>query len=68
MKLEWRPHPDPLSLGRITSNGRYTVSSIEDGVWQAWKIAPGGPWFAMLGLPRPTREAAMALCDADAQA
>lgn len=66
VKLEWRPHPNATSTGSISTSGRYSVSSIKEGVWQAWKLAPGGPWFAMLGMPTETKDAAEALCQADA--
>jgi hypothetical protein len=48
MTLEWKPF-DHVERCAVTSCGRYSVSEFQ-GRWQAWKLAPGGPWFAPLGL------------------
>jgi hypothetical protein len=63
--LEWRPHPDKGAEGGITVCGRYSVSRYV-GLWQAWKLAPGGCWFAPMGLRLPSKEEAEAVCQTDA--
>jgi hypothetical protein len=65
MALEWLP------LDRencsVTKCGRYSVST-HGGTWQAWRLAPGGPWFAPLNLKLPDEAAARAIAQADADA
>jgi len=66
MTLEWQSHPnEPESSGGVTKCGRYAVSTLGGGLWQAWKIAPGSPWFAPLGLKLPSEAEAKALCEKD---
>lgn len=67
MTLEWLPHPDPGAVGGITKCGRYSVSRYGE-LWQAWKLAPGGPWFAPLGLRGASKEEAEKLCQSDVDA
>jgi hypothetical protein len=33
--------------------------------WEAWKLAPGGPWFAPLKLNLTDEATARALCEQD---
>jgi hypothetical protein len=70
MTLEWtRIHPD--ARGSRTKCGGYSVCSIgtgSDEQWEAWKLAPGGPWFAPLKLGLPDEAAARAIAQADADA
>jgi hypothetical protein len=66
MNLEWLPHPDKGEAGGITKCGRYSVSRYA-GLWQAWRLVPGGAWFAPMGLRLPTREEAEALCEKDVE-
>jgi hypothetical protein len=68
MTLEWLP----LALGDRgfrSKCGKYSVCSIGDGhvTWEAWKLAPGGPWFAPLQHGLPSEEAAMAVAQADSE-
>lgn len=68
MTLEWQPHLNaPDQLGGVTKCGRYSVSSIGGGLWQAWRLAPGGPWFAPLELRAADEAEAKALCEKDSQ-
>lgn len=49
-KLEWLPMPHG-ARGYRTRDGRYSVCSTgaEPNVrWEAWKMVPGGAWFAPL--------------------
>jgi hypothetical protein len=68
MTLEWRQHEAEANCW-VTSCGRYSVSYdhlVE--TWRAWKMAPGGPWFAPFGRePMSTAEDAKAICEGDTQ-
>lgn len=63
MTLEWKPfdHSENCS---VTTCRRYSVS-VHNGAWQAWKLAPGGPWFAPLGLRHADEAAAKAAAERD---
>lgn len=70
MSLEWvRLHP--LSIGSRSKCGAYSVCPLygkgdEPESWEAWKLAPGGPWFAPLKLGLPSEGAAREICEEDA--
>lgn len=69
MAIEWQDkHTD--ERGYRSRCNRYSVCSItQDGLetWEAWKLAPGGPWFAILASKLPSEGAARAAAEADAQ-
>lgn len=70
MTLEWQS-PRTDERGYRSQCNRYSVCSItQDGIetWQAWKLAPGGPWFAPLALGLETEDDARAAAESDAQA
>lgn len=62
MPLEWRTLPTENC--RVSTCGRYAVS-VCDGQWSAWKLAPGGPWFAPLAQKLADQESAERLCNED---
>lgn len=67
MTLEWTD-PRTDERGPRTKCGRYAVCSIGDGAeerWQAWKLAPGGPWFAPLAIDILSESAAREICEQD---
>jgi len=64
MSLEWRVLPERY-VSQLSTCGRYSVSEYA-GAWQAWKLAPGSPWFAPLALRAASKEEAEALCEKDA--
>lgn len=47
MILEWNAF-DGVEHCSVSRCGRYSVSTHNE-TWQAWRLAPGGPWFAPLG-------------------
>ena len=61
-----RIHPD--AIGSHTISRRYSICrAADDGsIWQVWKLAPGGPWFAPLDLHLASEEAAKARAEEDA--
>lgn len=65
MTLEWQPLDRENCM--VTKCGRYAVST-HDGQWQTWRLAPGGPWFAPLGLKLPDEATAKGLAEVDAKA
>jgi hypothetical protein len=65
MTLEWRPF-DKAEHCAVSSCGRYSVSEYNGG-WHAWKLAPGGPWFAPIAQNLADETAARAKCQADAE-
>jgi hypothetical protein len=73
MSLEWvRLHP--LAIGSRSKCGNYSVCpffrdprrSDEPDSWEAWRLTPGGAWFAPLEMGLPTEEAARERCEQDA--
>jgi hypothetical protein len=59
MSLEWtRIHED--AIGSHSKCRRYSVCPSNDtkSLWEVWKLAPGGPWFALLAKNLPTETAA----------
>ena len=65
MTLEWQPIDRENCM--VTKCKRYAVST-HDGQWQAWKLVPGGAWFAPLKLKLPDEESARKVAQADADA
>lgn len=65
MTLEWQA-PRTDEPGYKSSCNRYMVCQSED-IWQTWKLAPGGAWFALLGNNLSDEFDARAIADADAQ-
>jgi hypothetical protein len=66
--LEWTD-PRTDERGPRSKCGRYAVCSIGDGKeerWQAWKLAPGGPWFALLAIDILSETEAREICEQDA--
>jgi hypothetical protein len=66
MTLEWqRIHPD--AIGSHSKCRRYSVCADNDEktIWQVWKLAPGGPWFALLAKNLPNEEAAREVAEQD---
>jgi hypothetical protein len=69
--LEWvRLHPD--AIGSRSKCGTYSVcplygKSDKPESWEAWKLAPGGPWFANLRKDLPSEDAARGICEQDVQ-
>lgn len=65
--LEWQPIA-PDARGYRSKCGHYAVCSIGEGyaTWEAWKLAPGGPWFAPLKMGLPSQDAAREICEQDA--
>lgn len=69
MPLEWQDKRTDERGYRSACN-RYSISGITiDGeeFWQAWKLVPGGAWFAPLSRPDRSEEAARAAAEADAE-
>lgn len=69
MPLEWQ-NPRTDERGYRSQCNRYSVCSItQDGreTWQAWKLAPGGPWFAPLALNLTTESEARLAAELDAE-
>jgi hypothetical protein len=70
MSLVWvRLHE--LSIGSRSRCGRYSVCPCygkgeEPESWEAWKLAPGGPWFGNLRKGLPSEAAAREICEQDA--
>lgn len=67
MQLEWQNKRTDERGYRSTCN-RYSVSSINvDGTerWEAWKLVPGGNWFAPLAMNLPDENAARAAAQTD---
>jgi hypothetical protein len=68
MKLEWQDKRTD-ERGYYSTCKRYSVCSVgsgEDERWQAWKLAPGGAWFAPLETNLLSEQAARASAQADA--
>lgn len=63
MTLDWVRQTEHSSVSRC---GRYSVSEIE-GAWMAWRMAPGGPWFARLEGDVNSEQAAKDLCETDSE-
>lgn len=63
MTLEWRPSVNSERCA-VSTCGRYSVSEYQ-GHWQAWKLAPGGAWFAPLGLRVDDEAAAKEVAERD---
>jgi len=69
MTLQWDDKRTDERGYRSTCR-RYSVCSITtDGVetWEAWKMVPGGAWFAPLVNGLATEDAARAAAEADAR-
>lgn len=65
MTLEWRQNEADANCW-VTVCGRYSVSLDHlIGTWRAWKLTPGGPWFAPLGKKRMDFEEAKRFCEED---
>jgi hypothetical protein len=67
--LEWHDKRTD-ERGYRSKCGRYSVSSIGDGPsesWEAWKLAPGGPWFAQIAVGLRTEQAAQDVCELNSQ-
>lgn len=67
--LEWQPMVSG-SRGYYSACKRYSVCSAgpeDNAEWQAWKLAPGGPWFAPLALGLPSEQAARESAEKDAE-
>lgn len=65
--LEWkRLHPE--AVGCRTKCGRYSVNRVTDdgSRWEVWKLAPGGPWFALLAKDLGSEHDAMLAAERDA--
>jgi hypothetical protein len=65
-QLEWqRIHPD--AIGSHTKCQRYSVCPSNDDktLWEVWKLAPGGPWFALLDKGLPSEDAAKERAEKD---
>jgi len=68
VKLEWRDKRTDERGYRSVCN-RYSVCSVTlDGeeFWQAWKLVPGGAWFAPLSLTN-SEAGARAAAELDAE-
>ncbi len=66
MSLEWvRIHPE--AVGSHTKCRHYSVCRTNDEgtLWEVWKLAPGGPWFALLAKNLPTEQAAQDVAQQD---
>jgi hypothetical protein len=76
MTLQWvRLHA--LAIGSRSKCGTYSVCPFfknprakgeEPDSWEAWKLAPGGPWFANLARGLKSENAAREICEQDASA
>lgn len=65
MTLEWRQLPTS-EVSYITACGKYSVGfDGQHRVWRAYRLAPGGPWFAPIG-HEATIEGAKQVAEADA--
>jgi hypothetical protein len=67
MTLEWEIVSPSAAR---TKCRRYTVgSSVVDDreLWETWKMAPGGPWFAILAKDLADENAARAAAERDAE-
>jgi hypothetical protein len=67
MPLEWKPIPGGNGSS-ISTCSNYSIGATDDGLWQAWKLAPGGAWFAPLARGLTSEAAAQAVAQADADA
>jgi hypothetical protein len=67
MTLEWRQLP-AQDISYVSECRRYAVGyDGQHKMWRSYRLAPGGPWFAVLGQSMPTEGGAKAQCEADAQ-
>ena len=69
MTLEWQDKRTDERGYKSTCN-RYSVCSItNNGVetWEAWKMVPGGAWFAPLATNLPNESEARKAAEADAR-
>jgi hypothetical protein len=67
MSIEWKKiHAD--ASGSHSKCGRFTVCRTNDAgtLWEVWKLAPGGPWFALLEKNLTSEDAAKARAEQDA--
>lgn len=68
MSLEWQKiHPD--ASGYHSSCKRYSICVTRDAkgeCWEAWKLVPGGVWFAPLEMNLPDEAAAKERAERDA--
>lgn len=70
MTLEWTQiHPE--ARGCRTKDGKYSICSIgprgtPDERWEAWKLAPGGPWFSNLAYGLQSEDEAKRIAQEDA--
>jgi len=65
--LEWQPMPEG-ARGYLSSCRKYSVCSVTiqgQELWEAWKLAPGGPWFAPLQLGLANEEDAKRAAEED---
>lgn len=68
MTLEWvKIHP--AASGSHSKCMGYTTCRTNDAgtLWEVWKLAPGGPWFALLEKNLPSEDAAKARAEQDIQ-
>ena len=66
MTLQWtKIHPN--ASGSHTKCHRYSVCRTNDEgtLWELWKMAPGGPWFALLEKNLPSEDAAQRRAERD---
>lgn len=63
MTLEWRQLPT-TEICHVTACGRFSVAfDAQYSVWRAYRLAPGGPWFALLGQHSTSEAGAKATCE-----
>lgn len=67
MTLEWRQHEVEKDCW-VTACGRYCVSydNVRD-TWRAWKLVPGGAWFAPLRKKPMSENEAKLFCAEDSE-
>lgn len=65
--LEWtKIHPD--ASGSHTKCKRFTTCVDPNGLWELWKMVPGGAWFHQLANSMPSEDEAKRRAEVDAQA
>lgn len=67
MTLEWRQHEHDPNVW-LTECRNYCVSYDHMiSSWRAWKLSPGGPWFAPLGKKQMDCDEAKQFCVEDSE-
>jgi len=69
MTLEWQDKRTD-SRGCYSKCNRYSVCSTGEGSderWTAWKVVPGGAWFAPLACGLMTEDEARSIAERDAE-